>query len=124
MKAAIVILSDPKSGTEDALGRLFNALASAYDFKHNGDDVTILFQGAGTRWVGEVSKADHPAHSLFQEVFDKVAGVSCGCADVFGATEDAEKSGFDLIKENPVPGTSGLPSLRKLVADGYSILTF
>ena len=124
MKAAIVILSDPKSGTEDALGRLFNALASAYDFKHSGDDVTILFQGAGTRWVGEISKADHPAHSLFQEVVDKVAGVSCGCADVFGATEDAEKSGFDLIKDNPVPATSGLPSLRKLVADGYSILTF
>lgn len=70
------------------------------------------------------SKADHPAHSLFQEVVDKVAGVSCGCADVFGATEDAEKSGFDLIKDNPVPGTSGLPSLRKLLADGYSILTF
>jgi len=45
MKAAIVVLSDPKSGTEDALGRLFNALASAYDFKHSGDDVTILFQG-------------------------------------------------------------------------------
>lgn len=124
MKAAIVILSDPKSGTEDALGRLFNALASAYDFKNSGDDVTILFQGAGTRWVGEVSKADHPAHSLFQEVVDKVAGVSCGCADVFGATEDAEKSGFDLIKDNPVPGTSGLPSLRKLLADGYSMLTF
>jgi len=41
---AIVVLSDPKSGTEDALGRLFNALASAYDFKHSGDD-TILFQG-------------------------------------------------------------------------------
>jgi len=40
----VVVLSDPKSGTEDALGRLFNALASAYDFKHS-DDVTILFQG-------------------------------------------------------------------------------
>ncbi len=124
MKAAIVVLSDPKSGTEDALGRLFNALASAYDFKHGGDDVTLLFQGAGTRWIGEVSKTDHPAHALFEEVVDKVAGVSCGCADVFGATEDAEKSGFDLIKDNPVPGTTGLPSLRKLVADGYSILTF
>jgi len=66
MKAAIVVLSDPKSGTEDALGRLFNALASAYDFKHSGDDVTILFQGAGTRWVGEVSKADHLPTPLFK----------------------------------------------------------
>jgi len=28
MKAAIMILSDPKAGSEEALGRLFNALAA------------------------------------------------------------------------------------------------
>ena len=124
MKAAIVVLSDPKSGSEESLGRLFNALASAYDFKQRGDEVTVLFQGTGTRWIGEVSKAEHPAHDLFEAVKDTVAGVSCGCADVFGATEEAEESGFKLIKDNPVPGTSGLPSLRKLTAEGYTVLTF
>ncbi len=124
MKAAIVVLSDPKTGSEDALGRVFNALAAAYDFKQGGDDVTILFHGAGTRWIGELTKAEHPAHTLFEEVKDEVAGASCGCADVFGATEEVEKSGFDLISENPVPGTSGLPSLRKLVSEGYAVLTF
>jgi len=123
-KAAIVVFSDPKSDSEESLGRLFNALASTYDYKAHGDDVTLLFQGAGTRWIGEVSKAEHPAHQLFEAVKDKVAGVSCGCADVFGATEEVEKSGFDLIKDNPVPGTSGLPSLRNLIADGYIVLTF
>ena len=92
MKAAIIILSDPKSGSEEALGRVFNALAAAYDFKQHGDEVTVLFQGAGTRWVGELGKAEHPAHALFEEIQDKVAGVSCGCAEVFGATEEAEKS--------------------------------
>ncbi len=124
MKAAIIVLSDPKSGGEDALGRVFNALASAYDFKHGGDEVTLLFQGAGTRWVSELLKAEHPAHDLFQAVLDTVAGASCGCADVFGASEDVAKSGFELIKDNPVPGTEGLPSLRKLIADGYHVLTF
>ena len=124
MKAAIVVLSDPKSGTEESLGRVFNALAAAYDFKQQGDEVTVRFQGAGTRWIGELSKADHPAHDLFEEVKDTVAGVSCGCADVFGANEEAEKSGFELIKDNPVPGTSGPASLRKLTVDGYTVLTF
>jgi hypothetical protein len=123
MKTAIVVLSDPKSGSEESLGRVFNALAAAYDFKQHGD-VTILFQGAGTRWVGELTKAEHPVHALFEEVKDQVAGVSCGCAEVFGATEEAEKSGFDLIKDNSVPGTGGLPSLHKLVAEGYTVLTF
>ena len=124
MKAAIVVLSDPKAGSEEALGRVFNALASAYDFKQRDDDVTILFQGAGTRWIGQLTKTEHAAHGLFEEVKDKVAGVSRGCAEVFGATEEAEKSGFDLISDNSVPGTAGLPSLRKLSSEGYAILTF
>ena len=124
MKAAIVVLSDPKSGSEESLGRVFNALAPAYDFKQKGDVVTVRFQGAGTRWIGELGKGDHPAHDLFEAVKDTVAGVSCGCADVFGANEEVEKSGFELIKDNPVPGTSGLASLRTLVADGYTVLTF
>lgn len=123
-KAAIVVLSDPANQSEEALGRVFNALAAAHDFKQRGDDVTVLFQGAGTRWAGKLSEASHPFHDLFNAVSDRVAGVSCGCADVFGATGDAEKNGFDLVKDNPLPGTPGLPSLRNLVAEGYSILTF
>jgi len=124
MKSAVIIMSDPKSGSEEALGRLFNGLATAYDFKHKGDEVSILFQGTGTRWAAEVIKEDHPAHQLYKAVEDKVAGVSCGCADVFGAREDAVKSGFDLITDNAVPGTSGLPSLRKLTAEGYTVMVF
>ena len=124
MKTAIVILSDPKSGSEEALGRVFNALAAAYDFKQAGEEVSILFQGAGTRWIGELNQKQHPAHDLFEAVKDQVAGVSCGCADVFGGTEEAEKAGLDLIKDNPVPGTTGFPSLRKLVSEGSRILTF
>ena len=123
MKAAIIVLSDPKNG-EDALGRVFNALAAAYDFKQQGDEVSVLFQGAGTRWIGELSKSDHPVHGLFDVVKDTVAGVSCGCAEVFGATEEVEKSAFEFIKDNAVPGTAGLPSLRNLASEGYTVLTF
>jgi hypothetical protein len=124
MKAAIIILSDPKTGSEEALGRVFNALAAAYDFKQKGDDVTVLFQGAGTRWLAELSKADHPVHALFKEVRDTIAGASEACADVFGASEEVAASGFDLISENPVPGTAGLPSIQALLTQGYTVLTF
>lgn len=124
MKAAIVVYSDPKSGSEEALGRVFNALAAAYDYQQNGDEVTIQFQGAGTRWIAELTKPDHPAHGLFDAVKDQVKGVSCGCADVFGASEEVENAGFALIKDNPVPDTSGLASLRSLVNEGYTVLNF
>ncbi len=124
MKTAIVVLSDPKSGSEEALGRVFNALAAAYDFQKNGEEVIVLFQGAGSRWIAELTKAKHPAYELFNAVKESVKGVSCGCAAVFGATKDVEAAGFDLIKNNPVPGTPGLPSLRALTNEGYTILTF
>lgn len=123
-KAAILVLSDPKPGSEEALGRVFNALATAYDFKQRKAEVRLLFVGAGTRWSSEVANGEHPLHKLFIEVKDTVVGVSSGCADVFGAREGAEACGLALITESPVPGTSGLPSLAKLVDDGYTVLTF
>jgi hypothetical protein len=43
---------------------------------------------------------------------------------VFGSTESIQASGLDLIKDNPLPGTSGLASIRALVDDGYTILSF
>lgn len=124
MKTAVLVLSDPKSGSDEALERLFNALAATYDFKKRGEEVRLYFQGAGTRWSGELGKPDHPAHGLYNEVSDAVAGVPCGCADVFGAREDAEKNGFDLITDNSVPGTSGLPSVADLLDEGFRVVTF
>ena len=124
MKTAVVVLSDPKNDSEESLGRLFNALAAAHEFKRRGDAVQVLFQGAGTRWVEHLAKPDHPAHALFEAVRDTVAGVSCGCADVFGARQAAEAQGFALLRDNPLPGTSGVSSLAGLAADGYTVLTF
>lgn len=123
-KTAIVILSDPKNGGDEALGRAFNGLVAAYDIKESGGEVSIFFQGAGTRWVSYITQADHPAHALYEAIKDHIVGVSCGCAGVFGATEEAESHGFELIKECSVPGVSGLTSYAKLLASGTTILTF
>lgn len=123
MKIAVIVLSDPRGG-EEALGRVFNALAATYDFKSRNDEVELVFQGAGTRWVGALTEANHPAHPLYKAVEDKVAGVSRACADFFGARSEAEGKGIDLIAENAVPGTSGLPSLARYAAEGYTVLTF
>lgn len=85
MKTAIIILSDPKSGAEEALGRVFNALALASESKQKGDEVAVVFNGAGTRWPAELTKRSHPANGLYNSVRDVVKGASCGCAEVFGA---------------------------------------
>ncbi len=124
MKTAILILSDPSQGQEEALGRVFNALATAYDFKENGAEVSVMFNGTGTRWIAELNNPEHPVFALFEAVKDTIAGVSCGCADVFGSAESVEASGYDYLTENQVPGTRGLPSLYKLSQEGYKIITF
>ena len=120
MKTAILVLSDPASGTEESLGRVFNALAVALEYKQAGVPVQLLFAGAGTRWPAALNKKDHPANALYKQVVDVVAGVSCGCADVFGADDQ----GLARITTNAVPGTTGLPSLLGLQRDQWNVLTF
>jgi len=116
-KAAVVILAD--TDTHADLGRLVNALQAAREFKEAGDEVKILFDGAGTKWIGELSKPDHRLSGLFQSLKGSVYGACSFCATAFGAKEAVVKSGVALLDEN-----AGHPSLRKLIADGYHVLTF
>lgn len=124
MKTAIMILSDPKSGSEEALGRVFNALALASECKQKGDEVVVVFNGAGTRWPAELTKLSHPANSLYNAVRDVVHGVSCGCAEVFGATESVKACGVPIVKDYALSGTDGLLSLRRYLAEGWQTIVF
>ncbi len=124
MKIAIIILSDPKSGTEEALGRVFNALAVAHEALQAGDQVEVVFNGAGTRWPAELSKVSHPANGLYNAVREVVKGASCGCAAVFGATKEVEACGLPLLKSKALAGTPGLSNLRTYLADGWQTLVF
>ena len=121
-KATIIVLSDPNGG-EEALGRVFNALAAAYDFKAQRRPVQLVFQGTGTRWIDVLANPDHPAHALYEAVEDTVDGASAGCAAFFGARDDLERAEVSLLSANAVPGTAGLPSLVQYLSDG-PVLTF
>lgn len=123
MKLAIVLTADPARGDE-SLGRAFNALALAAEAQSRGDEVNLVFAGAGTRWPAELSKLGHPAQGLYDAVRPLVAGASCGCAAVFGATEGVEACGVRKLTDNPIPGTPGLASLRGYLAQGWQTLVF
>jgi hypothetical protein len=123
MKLAIIILSDPKNGDE-ALGRAFNALALAVEAQTKGDDVNVVFAGAGTRWPAEFTKLSHPANGLYHTARASVAGASCGCAAVFGATREVAACGLPAIKDHALPGTPGLASIRRYLEEGWQTLVF
>lgn len=123
-KTVIVVLADPKSGTEEALGRVFNALAMAYDLKERGRPVALVFQGTGTRWIAQLGQKSHPAHALFNAVSDKIDGVCGGCADIFGATKEVEEAHLPLLRDVKIPGTGGLTSLGRYLEEGARLVSF
>ena len=123
MKLAVIVLSDPKAG-EEALGRVFNALAVAQEGLQAGDEVEVVFNGTGTRWPEELAKISHPANGLYNAVRETVKGASCGCAAVFGATQGLEACGVPLLKDKALTGTPGISNLRRYPAEGWTTLVF
>ena len=123
-KTAIVVFSDPKAGSEEALGRLFNAMFLTLELKEKGQEVSLIFQGAGTRWPGEITNPSHSAHGLYHAVADKMDGVCGGCADVFGATASVKAAGMKLIREREIPGVGGIIDLSRYIDDGYRLVAF
>ena len=116
-KVAIVVLADTE--THGDLGRIANALTSAKEFTEAGDEVTVIFDGAGTRWVPELSKSDHRLNGDYEKVKGSIAGACDYCANAFGVKDEIEKTDIPLLEEY-----SGLPSLQRLVSQGYQVITF
>ena len=116
-KVAIVILSD--TGTHADSARVANALTTAYEFKEAQEEIMLIFTGAGTKWVAELSDPDHRLNRAFGLVKDKVAGACKACATSFGAREAVQASGVALLTDY-----RGHQSLRKVINEGYQVVTF
>jgi tRNA U54 and U55 pseudouridine synthase Pus10 len=117
MKAAIVVLADTE--THGDLGRVVNALVAAKEFKEAGDDVKVIFDGAGTQWPGLLADERHKSHSLWESVANTVAGACGYCAGAFDANEGLQEAKVHLIDDY-----HGHPSIRSLAAGGHQIITF
>ncbi|MBI3963244.1 MAG: DsrE family protein [Deinococcus sp.] len=94
-------------------------LEAVKEFKEAGDEVQLIFDGAGTQWVSELSQPEHKASALFAAVQDKISGVCAFCATAFGVKESTQACQVPLLSEY-----DGHPSFRKLLAAGYQVITF
>ncbi len=117
VKVAIVVLADTE--THEDMARVHNALLAAKEFKEANDDVKLIFDGAGTKWIKELSKPDHLFHELFELLKGKSTGVCSFCAGAFGVKESVLTSNIPLMEEY-----EGHPSFRELIVEGYQIITF
>lgn len=116
VKTAVIVLAGTETHAD--LGRLTNALQTVRESKQAGDDVELIFDGAGTQWVPELESEDHTAHALYESVKD-VASACEYCAGAFHVEGGVESSAADVVAE-----FDGHPSVRDLVADGYEVVTF
>jgi hypothetical protein len=116
-KAALVVLADTEAG--DGLGRVVNAMITTKELKASGDEVALLFDGAGTKWVAALSEGEHRYHALFEDVRDGIVGACAYCASAFGVRNELEAAGVALLDD-----FEGHPSLRSYLAAGYHVLTF
>ena len=117
VKVALMVMSDMETHADRAW--VANALTTAYEFKEAGEEVDLIFTGAGTKWVAELSVQDHRLHKAFEKVKDEVSGACKACATAFGVREEVETSGIPLLTEY-----KGHQSLRKRLIQGYQVVTF
>ncbi len=116
-KAAIVLLADTE--TLGDMGRMANALSAVQEFKEAGDEVRLIFDGAGVKWVGKLTNPEHEYHEHYQAVKDKIVGVCQYCAGAFQVTDQIQRAGVPFADE-----FNGHPSFRSLVNQGYQVITF
>jgi hypothetical protein len=116
-KAAIVILTGTESHAD--LGRLVNGLETAKEFAEaEGDEVAVVFDGAGTQWVPELEDPESDQHDLYRAVRDDAA-VCDYCSRAFDVEDAVKDAGVVRLDDH-----DGHPSIRSFVEDGYEVVTF
>ena len=116
-KSAIVILAGTESHAD--AGRLVNGLETAKEFAEtNGDEVELIFDGAGTQWIPELEDEESDHHELYQAVRDDASACDF-CSGAFGVEDAVNQSGVVTLDDH-----DGHPSIRSLVSEGYEVITF
>ena len=115
-KAVIVVLSEMEEHQD--LGRVVNALQTAREFKEEGDEVEVIFDGGGAISAVTIADPEHRLFPIYEELADHI-GVCRYCARAFHVFEKAVALNLPFLAEYRQH-----PSIRRRVAEGFQVLTF
>ncbi|HVC86493.1 MAG TPA: hypothetical protein VNC40_03605 [Gaiellaceae bacterium] len=115
-KIAVLLLADTE--TPEARGRLANALVLAKECVDAGDEMQLIFDGAATKWIPQLADPEHKHHRTFLSVRDRT-GACLYCARAFNVLDGVKAAGVAELDDY-----RDHPSLRQLVSDGYSVISF
>lgn len=121
-KIAIVVLAD--SDVPEGRGRMAHALQLAKAAQDGGQDVTLVFEGIGVKWLEAFHKRDHPFTQNYGPVFDAVKDNVRGACDFcsktrFGVGDALAEAGFTFLG-----GEGQHYTMKELLDEGRQIITF
>jgi hypothetical protein len=100
------------------LSAIYRAMMFAQELRDAGDDVCIVFDGAGSTAAALLADPAHRLHALFDDVRALVRGVCRHCAQSYGVLDSLRGAGLPLAAEH-----KGHASLRALLVEGRQIVT-
>lgn len=116
LRVALLVHSKLEGSGQSAI---YRALMGAQELRKAGDDVVMVFDGAGSTAAAEMAQPGHRFHALFTDVLPAVRGVCRYCAKSYGVLDVLQASALPLLDDD-----RGHASLRELLIEGRQIITF
>ena len=98
-----------------------HVLLNALDMDGKGHTARVVVEGAATKLIPELAKADNPLHALWEKTkaAGLVAGVCKACAGKMGTLEAAQAQGLDLLDD-----MNGHPAMSGYFKEGFEVISF
>ncbi len=98
-----------------------HVLLNALRMHEQGWEAKIVIEGAATRLIPELVKADNPLASLYVKAknLGLVEGACKACSQKMGTLTEAEAQGLRLLDD-----MSGHPGMAGYISQGFTVLTF
>ena len=98
-----------------------HVLLNALDFSDKDYEVKLVIEGSATKLISELDEENHPLHTLYRKVKERVllVGACKACSQKMGTLQAAEAQGLHILAD-----MSGHPSMERFFEQGYKIITF
>lgn len=98
-----------------------HVLLNGLNMIEKGFEVKLVIEGAATRLIPEMAKAESPLNRLYEKAraVNLIEGACRACSAKMGTLQAAEAQGICLLDD-----LSGHPSMSSYLAKGFQIITF
>jgi hypothetical protein len=98
-----------------------HVLLNALDMHERGYQVKVVFAGAATKLIPDLSEGDSVGSNLYQKAksLGLFEGTCKACSAKMGTLDAAQRQGLQLLDE-----MKGHASMAKFIEQGFEVITF